>query len=533
MRQIDLLEALFELVPDALLVVDDAGTIVQANGHAARLFDFPPERLVGLRVEALLPPSLRAIHRRHRSDYMARPRVRPMGGNHMALVGLRRDGTRFPVEISLGPLGDDGGGPRYLASVRDISESERTRRTLARAGHDALLARIGRLALAATNVDEVVAMLPGQLSEALGTQVTAIVFGTTAKTCRVAAAHGIAPDALTRLLRDAPRGVLEDAMRGDDPHVVRRLFAQAQADMGTPAPCPCPGDGVAMPMSDRGQPLGVLLVLDPEPARLDADALHLVRLVTELLATLVGRRRTEEQLAHAQRREALGQLTGGVAHDFNNVLTLVSGHLEQLEGGQDLPEAARHDIAQARRAVGRGVALTSALLSFARRQHLAPHAIPAGEVLAGLASMLGRTMGAGVRIRTECARGVADVFVDPAQLETALVNLAFNARDAMPGGGEITLSADAPQAPPSGAEAGPLGRFVVIGVSDTGTGMTDETLARAVEPYFTTRPGGTGLGLSMVYGFVKQSGGYLHIDSRPGHGTRVALHLPVAKPAST
>jgi len=245
------------------------------------------------------------------------------------------------------------------------------------------------------------------------------------------------------------------------------------------------------------------------------------------------RARSEEQLSHAQRLEAVGQLTGGVAHDFNNLLTVVSGNLQILEDEIADRPSVREIISSALRAVGRGAELTRKLLAFAVRLHLAPRAGKPARLLEELGSMLRRTLGETINLEISCPPEVPEVFVDPGQLDNALVNLALNSRDAMPRGGDLVISARREQVGESerGSDLTP-GDYVVFSVRDSGLGMTPDVLARAFEPFFTTKEHGkgSGLGLSMVYGFVKQSGGHLTVESQLGYGTRIDLHLPAVKP---
>jgi nitrogen-specific signal transduction histidine kinase len=246
-----------------------------------------------------------------------------------------------------------------------------------------------------------------------------------------------------------------------------------------------------------------------------------------MLAALIQRRRSEERLAHAQRLEAIGQLTGGIAHDFNNLLTVISGSLQllQIQYAQQ-PDAAEL-TASALRSVWRGSELTGKLLAFARRQRLSPAQISPRRQLQDLELLLRRTLGESIRLRIDCPEDISPAYADPAQLDAALLNLALNARDAMPRGGEIAITVTERL---DGSENGQPGHYVVFSVVDTGVGMTPEILARAIEPFFTTKgPGlGSGLGLSMVYGFVEQSGGHLQIQSRLGYGTHVDVYLPAA-----
>ncbi|MCW5723928.1 MAG: PAS domain S-box protein [Maricaulaceae bacterium] len=244
-------------------------------------------------------------------------------------------------------------------------------------------------------------------------------------------------------------------------------------------------------------------------------------------------RRAEERLRTAQKMEALGQLTGGVAHDFNNDLTVILGNAESL--------AARLDDGDLRplaemitAAAERGAALTSRLLSFARRQNLTPEPVDVAALAAGMTALLRRTLGEAIDIRIVAGQGLRPALADPAQLESAILNLALNARDAMPGGGNLFIELGQ-QTLSRGQDAElPPGDYVVLSVTDTGRGMPPEIARQAFEPFFTTKPQGegSGLGLSMVFGFAQQSGGRARIDSTLGQGTTVALWLPAADAAA-
>jgi PAS domain S-box-containing protein len=243
---------------------------------------------------------------------------------------------------------------------------------------------------------------------------------------------------------------------------------------------------------------------------------------------VTARRRAEQQLIQAQKMEAVGQLTGGIAHDFNNMLTVVIGNLDSL--ARALKGTGRNfDRAQMALTGALSCAeLTRRMLAFARRQPLQPSAVNLGEVSRNIAKLLGRTLGERIQIDVRMADDLWNVLADPAQIESSLINLAVNARDAMPDGGTLTIEARNVSGSAQ-READLLeGDFVLLCVSDTGAGMAPEVLERALEPFFTTkRMGhGTGLGLSMVYGFVKQSGGHFKIVSTPGQGTSVRLYLP-------
>jgi CheY-like chemotaxis protein len=238
-------------------------------------------------------------------------------------------------------------------------------------------------------------------------------------------------------------------------------------------------------------------------------------------------------LRQAQKMEAIGQLTGGVAHDMNNMLHVIHSSLERIER-HFLPtadESLSRSVQLAMRGVGRATELTRSLLAFARRQPLDPKPLEPNRLVAGMSDLLRRTLGEAIAIETVLAGGLWRTFADPNQLENAIVNLALNARDAMPEGGRLTIETANTYLDEAYAAAHhevTPGQYVMIAVSDTGTGMTREAVEKAFEPFFTTKEvgKGTGLGLSQVYGFVKQSEGHVKIYSEAGQGTTVRIYLP-------
>ncbi|APQ13859.1 hybrid sensor histidine kinase/response regulator [Pseudomonas oryzihabitans] len=257
-----------------------------------------------------------------------------------------------------------------------------------------------------------------------------------------------------------------------------------------------------------------------------------VREITAIREQQEALRQAEEQLRQSQKMEAVGQLTGGIAHDFNNLLTGVIGSLDMLSLRLDqgrFTDLQRYASA-AKGAAERAAALTQRLLAFSRRQALDPTATHANDLVRGMEELICRSVGAPIRIHTELAEDLHLTQCDPHQLENALLNLCINARDAMPDGGVlriVTANRRLNEAQAAALEL-PVGDYVTLAVLDTGSGMPPEVLARAFDPFFTTKPVGmgTGLGLSMIYGFAKQSGGLAHIASTPGSGTTVTLYLP-------
>ncbi|MBN8233576.1 response regulator [Corallococcus macrosporus] len=262
---------------------------------------------------------------------------------------------------------------------------------------------------------------------------------------------------------------------------------------------------------------------------------HLEELVRERTRALeeseAERRQAEAALLQAQKMEAVGKLTGGVAHDFNNLLQVVSGNLQLLQRDAVGDTRTLRRLETALGAVDRGARLASQLLAFARRQPLAPTALNLGRLVRDMDDLLRRALGEDVEVETVIAGGLWNTSVDRNQLENVILNLAINARDAMDGRGRLTIEAGNAMLDDHYAMLHPEvspGQYVLLAISDTGTGMTPEVLSRAFEPFFTTKPEGrgTGLGLSMVYGFVKQSGGHVKIYSEVGHGTSIKIYLP-------
>jgi PAS domain S-box-containing protein len=243
------------------------------------------------------------------------------------------------------------------------------------------------------------------------------------------------------------------------------------------------------------------------------------------------RKDIEEQLRQSQKMEAIGQLTGGLAHDFNNLMMVVIGNLDRLDSTLVGNQQAREMAHSALSAALRGSELTRKLLAFARKQSLQSTVVDLNELVSGMTSLLGRTLGEKIQVAVRIGGDLWPIETDPAQVESALANLAINARDAMPNGGRLTIETanttlDAAYAAEN-PDAAP-GDYVMLAVTDTGTGIAPEDLGRVFEPFFTTKgPGkGSGLGLSMVYGFMKQSGGHIKIYSEVGHGTVVRLYFP-------
>ncbi len=308
--------------------------------------------------------------------------------------------------------------------------------------------------------------------------------------------------------------------------------------------------------SGSGQILGTFAMYNREPRAPVDDDLQMVQLITQTAALVIERKHAEaalrelnetlearvvEEIAErraaevalqrAQKLESIGKLTGGVAHDFNNLLQIISGNLQLL--ASDVPNNPRAEqrLANAMGGVQRGAKLASQLLAFGRRQPLEPKVVNIGRLVAGMEDLLRRSIGEAIEIETVVSGGLWNAFIDSTQIENAVLNLAINARDAMDGVGKLTIEVrNAHLDPEYAAENSEVrpGQYVMIAVTDTGAGISPEILGQVFEPFFTTKPEGkgSGLGLSMVYGFVKQSGGHVKIYSEVGQGTSIKIYLP-------
>ncbi|PCG15568.1 MAG: PAS domain S-box protein [Sphingomonas sp.] len=354
---------------------------------------------------------------------------------------------------------------------------------------------------------------------------------------------GVAPETMLRhgwapLLREEHRAMLAERMPlyYREPRPLRGDYPLTTADGGT-----IWAHGVSQPRYSGDRFLGYVgCAVDVTERHLAGEALEerVAERTAELTRQIAERERVEETLHQMQRLEAVGQLTSGVAHDFNNLLTVVLGNIEMIAhaaANGPLDARALQRLEHVRIAAERGATLTAQLLAFSRRQRLEAKTVDLNDTVRALAPLMASTLGRSIAIEQELADGIWPALVDPTQIELILLNLAINARDAMAGCGRLTLSTanvslDAPQRP----EEPVAGDYIRVAVSDTGTGMTDEVLARAFEPFFTTKEvgKGSGLGLAQVFGFAKQSGGGVRIDTAPGEGTTVSVYLPRARDAA-
>ena len=537
--------SLFVANPDALVVADAHGVVVLANPAAAALLGYAVEELVGIEIDALVPDAVRPRHASFRAAFGRDPMPRPMG-MQTDLVARRKDGSEVMVEIALSPL-QDHGLPLVVAAIRDIGAYPRMKLALRRAHYSGLLAQLGRLAVDTRNPQVLLDRVPVMAAEALEVDVaTVYLLESDLMQLRVAsAASTVAGEAVGDRIEYRPDTSIGFVMAQGSSVVVadyrsERRFAvpPGYLEAGLTS-------ALAVPVSDRGRTIGVLAVRSRQPRSFGDDEVGFLESLANLLASSLQRAQSEEDLGHAQRLESVGQLTGGIAHDFNNLLTVIQGNLQVLE---ELPElaASAHGqqlVGAAARASKRGAELTGKLLAFSRRQILQPSAVDVNALLHSLTDMLRRTLDQRIRIEVDVPATGPLVLADPGQLESALLNIAINARDAMPEGGTLRFRAALHGGVPdelrgeTGTSANALSanaRYAAISITDNGAGMSDEVKERAFEPFFTTKAAGrgTGLGLSTVYGFVAQSKGAVRVDSALGVGTTLTLYIPTPADAA-
>ena len=472
------------LVDYAVLLVADDGTIRTANEGAAAILGYAVDELVGQPMSLLHPPEDPGAP--HRLLQQARAgRVEEFGPR------CRRDGSRFTASAIVTPVRDQrgrlSGFGMILRDVSALQASESRLQSLVDTVLDTLvdgliiIDRRGRMQLYNRACER---LFGYGAAETLGQNVRMLM------PPDIAAEHDTYLDNYQRT-------------------GIRRIIGISREVTGQRR------DGSRFPMhlavgetSHNGEPMYVGIIRD-----------------------LTERNRTEEQLRQAQKMEAVGHLTGGIAHDFNNILMVIMANTDALLELVRLPRGVRGRLDQIGRATQRASDLTRQLLAFSRKQPLRPQPTDLNGLVEGTSRLLRRTLGENIDIRFRRGADLWSTSVDRAQLESALVNLCLHGRDAMPGGGRLTI--ETANVVLDGAyvarhaDAAP-GSYVLLSVADEGTGMPPGVLARVFEPFFTTKEvgKGTGLGLSMVYGFVRQSNGHIAIDSTPGQGTTVRLYLP-------
>jgi PAS domain S-box-containing protein len=492
-----MMEAALASAVNAIIIIDAGGLIQRINPASEKLFGFAEAEMLGRNVLMLMPEPHRAAHDAYIGHYLRTGEKRIIGIGR-EVTGQRKDGSIFPMHLSVAEF--RFAGKRYFIgnihdlTARVVAEAESIRqRTLFHALFDSCPD-------AMIISDEAGAI---QLCNSATTRIFGYVQSELAGRS-VALLH-------------AP-----DEGRPEDPAAVKPTAVK-----------PASEEGAARPATLRfrrasGQvfPGTTLTTSITDPNGADLGVLTIVRDISHEVAQ-------EQAWRKMQRMEALGQLTGGIAHDFNNLLTIITGNHELLEFELET-DVQRDLLSRANDAAMMGARLTARLLTFARRRPLSAVLLDLNEQVLGMMDLLRRTIGEPISLSASLAPGLWLVRADLSEVENAVLNLAINARDAMPSGGRLILETRNVELGDGehGGEIGvAAGRYVRLSVSDTGTGMPPEVLARVFDPFFSTKQAGkgTGLGLSVIYGFAKQSGGHVAIYSEAGHGTTVNIYLPSAE----
>src|SRR6266487_1846572 len=484
--------------------------ITSWNPGAERLYGYTAKEMIGRHIELLIPAEDREREMRMLVAVARGERVEKYQTRR-----ARKDGTTVDVSLTLSPIADSAGVIVGVATVaRDVTERQRAEarfRGLLEAAPDAMVCVDvgGRIALVNAQTER---LFGYERDELVGQQVEVLVPD------EVRDAHPAHRAAYVADPRPRPMGAeLQLAGRRRD---------------GTTFPAE-----VSLSAIDTDEGILVTAVVRDVTERLEIQAER------ERLRTQAERDKLERHLHQSQRLESLGQLAGGVAHDFNNLLGVISNYAafageevakEALNGRW---QAVRDDIEQVQQAAERAAGLTHQLLAFARQEVIQPRVLNINDVVTSVEQLLIRTLGEHVELITDLAGDLNPVLADPGQIEQVMVNLAVNARDAMPGGGKLTIqtaNTDIDETAAGHAELSP-GRYVAMKVSDTGTGIPKDVIDRVFEPFFTTKPHGegSGLGLATVYGIITQAGGHVRIYSEPGLGTIITALLPVTEQAAS
>ena len=493
-----------ETLPDAMVAVDRNGTIVQANSQTQKLFGYSRGELIGRNIDILVPERYRRQHQHHREAYGEAPKTRRMGAD-LDLYGRRRDGSEFPVEISLSPILTEKGA-FVLSAIRDISDRKRIAEELRRANEELHRRTIGQLgeyrsrlaAIIDSSEDAIIAKnLDGTITS--WNKGAERIYGYTPEEAIGKNISFLASDDRVNEIVE----ILQRIQKGE------RIEQQESVRVTK--------DGRRLYVSISVSPLR-----DGSGEIVGASA---------IARDITAQKLAEAQLRQSQKMEAIGRLAGGVAHDFNNILGIIKACTEFLRDRIASADQLLY-LENIRKSIDRGTSLTRQLLTFSRTPAIQTQILDVNDRLKDISKLLHPLLGDDIEI-VNVSRSSAVVVADPSQLDQIVVNLAVNARDAMPGGGKFILETgevEFDEALAGRHRSLAPGKYVLLAVSDTGCGMDEATLSRIFEPFFTTKEvgKGTGLGLATVYGIVNQSGGQIVVYSEPGQGTTFKIYLPSA-----
>jgi len=471
---------------DCIITFDLDGRITEFNPAAERAFGYTAEEALGRELaELIIPESLRESHRRGLALYNATT-MGTMAGRRIELIAMRADGSEFPVEMAISRIVIDG-KPMFTGYMRDITERQQAERTTSELA--AVVANSNDAIVACTLEGKIVSWNVGAertygygAEEAVGKQLDIL----------------IPPDRLDEFPQ-----ALTMVKRGES--VANYETIRLRKD----------GKRISVSLTDS-------------PIRSESGR---ITGLSSIARDITERKRLEEELLQSQKMDAVGRLAGGIAHDFNNILTAILGYSDLLIGQIDERQWMYKHLSEIRKAADFAASLTHQLLAFSRRQPLFLRVFSINDTVKNMQKMLQRVIGEHIQIHTHLKAEIGRLKADPSQLEQVLLNLCVNARDAMPKGGSITIeTADVTYFLDDfySVNEMPAGEYVKLTICDTGTGMTPEVKKHIFEPFFTTKEKGqgTGLGLATCYGIVKQSGGYITVDSQVDVGTTFSIYLP-------
>ena len=485
------LAAIVAASSDAIVAKTVEGVVTGWNPAAERVFGYSEREMLGQSIFILIPPELHDSEREILDHIRRGERV-----DFHDTVRIRKDGTLINIALTVSPVWDASGVVVGASSIkRDITERKRA--------EDELVRREERY-------------------RALVTATTSVIWIATPEG-HFAREQPAWREYTGQTPEDQAGLRWIDAIHPDDRHAFRTEWHQALERRGV-------WETRTRLWSEQHRGYRHVVLRAVPSVAPDGTLLEWIGAITDI----EDRWLAEERLRHADRMESVGRLAGGIAHEANNQMTVILGSAEFL-GRSIKEEAQRGDLEHIRRAARRTAAITQQLLAFSRRQMLQPQVLDLNEMVAAMEPILQRAVGEISQVRLRLATDLHAVRADPGQLDQILLNLTLNARDAMPGGGTLTIATvnatvDEHHATAKALEPVAPGEYVALVVTDTGTGMDRETMEHVFEPFFTTKPvgEGTGLGLATVYGIVKQSGGFVSVYSEPGHGTSFRVYLPVA-----
>ncbi|NUN49331.1 MAG: response regulator [Candidatus Brocadiae bacterium] len=535
-----LLPLVLEQAPEALLLIDTAGIVQQANARAHGMFGYGPGNLVGVDCSALIVESVCDRLAASRDESLRRPTLRVLAAGS-DLHGRRLNGDEFPIVADVTQLSLDGGPPVAACWLRDpltLRESELRLHTV----H-----LVARIMASARTIEEAAPRVLRSICEMMSWQIGLFwVSGADAPQLRLHSWWAVPEQsalaefgrACLPMLIQPDHGIVGHAWNAREPEWVEDVAARPEfrrqalaARFGLVSMC-------VTPVVFGGRLVGAIEFFTRSRRPKDPAMLSQLMDIGTTLAEAVDRIRfqealqlREQEVRRAENLEAVGRLAGGIAHDFNNLLTAIVGYSEDMATRIPADSPLRADLLEIRHAGDQAAVLTRQLLAFGRKQILQPRVVDPAETLAAMEPMLRSLAGESVALSIRCEPGAGSVHVDPGQLEQVIVNLVLNARESMPRGGRlelgisrVELQADDPKRP-----AGvPPGSRVLLTVADSGAGFDETTQAHLFEPFYNVPAGarGTGLGLATVYGIVQQSGGHIQVESRAGLGATFRICFP-------